>query len=252
MTAQTAHRLKAARKLTTQATRNPDLVEAAQRLRFQVFSAEYGADLGAATPGIDSDHYDAFCDHLVVMDETSNTLIATTRVLHQTMAEKAGGFYSATEFDLERLLMNEGTIAEVGRTCVHPDYRSGAVISLLWAAIADYLVTRNVDYLIGCASIGMADGGLKAWRIARKLQREHLADPAYQVTPRRALPHLTQSVHEDKPVAVPPLIKAYMRLGAKVCGEPCWDPDFRCADLLVVLAVSELAERYSRHYKVSR
>ncbi len=252
MNAQTAPKIKAERKLTTQATQDPAMIEAAQRLRYQVFSAEYGADLGATTPGIDADDYDVHCDHLVVIDESTGTLAATTRILHGSVAREAGGFYSETEFDLSRLSELDGEIAEVGRTCVHPDYRSGAIISLLWAAIAEYMMARNVDYLIGCASIGMSDGGSKAWRIARKLQREYLADPEYRVTPRKALPHLTQSDHDDRAVAVPPLIKAYMRLGAKVCGEPCWDPDFRCADLLVVLAVSNLAERYSRHYRISR
>lgn len=252
MNAQTARKLKTGRKLTTRATRDPEMVEAAQRLRYRVFSEEYGADLGANTPGIDADHYDAYCDHLVVIDESTGDLVATTRILHQAKAREAGGFYSETEFDLDQLTRLDGDIAEVGRTCVHPDYRSGAVISLLWAGIAEYLVTRDVDYLIGCASIGMSDGGSKAWRIARTLQREHLADPVYRVTPKRALPHLTQSAFEDRPVEIPPLIRAYMRLGAKVCGEPCWDPDFRCADLLVVLAVSNLADRYSRHFKVSR
>ena len=250
MQAPIARKARAARKLTTQATRDPAMVEAAQRLRYQVFSAEYGADLGAATPGMDRDRYDAYCDHLVVIDETTQTVIATTRILHQAMAAKAGGFYSQTEFDLEQLLECDGTIAEVGRTCVHPDYQNGAVLSLLWAAIAEYLVARNVDHLIGCASISMADGGVKAWRIAQQLQREYLCEPERRVIPRRAMPHLTHPDPQDRNVSIPPLIKAYMRLGAKVCGEPCWDPDFRCADLLVLLAVSELAGRYSRHFKV--
>ncbi|HAP52069.1 MAG: GNAT family N-acetyltransferase, partial [Marinobacter sp.] len=159
-----------------------------------------------------------------------------------------GGFYSAGEFDLSALERLPGTIAELGRTCVHPDYRNGATISLLWSAVAEYLVERGVDYMIGCASIGMSDGGLKAWRIARHLQTEYLADPAFLVKPLRAMPHLTHTRDSDRPVDVPALIRAYMRLGARVCGEPCWDPDFRCADLLVVLEVSKLAGRYSRHF----
>ncbi|CAN0593610.1 unnamed protein product [Ectocarpus sp. 12 AP-2014] len=110
------------------------------------------------------------------------------------------------------------------------------------------MVKHNVRYLIGCASISMADGGAKAWNIARYLQREFMADEAFRVTPLRELPHLAHPVSGDKPVDVPALIKAYMRLGARVCGAPCWDPDFRCADVLVVLEVSRLAARYSRHF----
>lgn len=246
MTTQTAKARRSARRLKTEMTRCPQRVEAAQRLRYRVFSEEYGSDLGASTPGLDADSFDAVCDHLIVTDLDSGELVATTRILHQADAE--GGFYSAGEFNLEALRAQPGTLAELGRTCVHPDYRNGATISLLWAAVADYLIERNVDYMIGCASISMSDGGLKAWRIARHLQNEYLAAPEFRVTPLRAMPHLTHARANDRPVEVPPLIRAYMRLGARVCGEPCWDPDFRCADLLVLLEVSKLAGRYSRHF----
>lgn len=248
MTTQTAKARRSARRLKTDMTRCPKQVEAAQRLRYRVFSEEYGSDLGAQTPGIDADEFDTVCDHLVVTDLDSGELVATTRILHQADTAAVGGFYSAGEFDLSALEHLPGTIAELGRTCVHPDYRNGATISLLWSAVAEYLVERGVDYMIGCASIGMSDGGLKAWRIARHLQNEYLADPAFLVKPLRAMPHLTHTRDNDRPVDVPALIRAYMRLGARVCGEPCWDPDFRCADLLVVLEVSKLAGRYSRHF----
>ncbi|MEP1214617.1 MAG: GNAT family N-acyltransferase [Marinobacter sp.] len=248
MNAQTAPLPRPVRRLKTVITQQPEVVEAAQRLRYKVFSEEYGSDLGATNPGIDADEFDRYCDHLIVTDEYTGKLVATTRVLHHNKAKEAGGFYSEGEFELSSLYQLPGPLAELGRTCVHPDYRNGATISLLWASVAEYLVSRNVDYLIGCASIGMSDGGLKAWRIARYLQREFLASEEYRVTPLRALPHLTRTLNEDRPVDVPALIKAYMRLGARVCGEPCWDPDFRCADLLVVLDVNNLASRYNRHF----
>lgn len=248
MTAQTARAPRSARRLKTDVTRCPEQIRAAQQLRYQVFSEEYGSDLGAETPGIDADAFDAACDHLVVTDTETGEMVATTRVLHQSRTRRVGGFYSAGEFDLTALEQLPGTVAELGRTCVHPDYRNGATISLLWAAVAEYLVAHGVDYLIGCASISMSDGGLKAWRIARHLQEQYLADDAFRVTPLRELPHLTHTSASDRPVDVPALIRAYMRLGARVCGEPCWDPDFRCADLLVLLEVNRLADRYSRHF----
>ncbi|WP_286222032.1 GNAT family N-acetyltransferase [Marinobacter apostichopi] len=248
MTAQTARPRRSARRLTSAITRSPDLIEAAQRLRYQVFSEEYGSDLGAEVPGLDRDSFDAVCDHLIVTDGDSGELVATTRILHQANTELVGGFYSTGEFDLSALNQLPGTAAELGRTCVHPDYRNGATIGLLWSAVAEYLMARKVDYVIGCASISMADGGLKAWRIARQLQHEYLADDEYRVFPKRKLPHLTHVIDDTRTVMIPPLIKAYMRLGAKVCGEPCWDPEFRCADLLVLLEVNNLAARYSRHF----
>lgn len=248
MTAQTARAARPARQLTTLISRDPARLEAAQRLRYEVFSREYQSDLGAEVPGLDADHLDPHCDHLLVTDATTGELVATTRVLHQNSVEQAGGFYSAGEFDLANLRHLPGQMAELGRTCVHPDYRNGATISLLWSTVAEYLMSRKVDYLIGCASIGMSDGGLKAWRITQHLQRLYLTEPHLRVTPHRALPHLTDAVSDDRSVQVPALIRAYMRLGARVCGAPCWDPEFRCADLLVMLDVKHLAARYSRHF----
>lgn len=248
MTAQTARANRPARRLTTLISRDTVHIEAAQRLRYAVFSEEYQSDLGAEVPGLDADRFDNHCDHLLVTDTASGQLVATTRVLHQSHAGAAGGFYSEGEFSLDNLRHLPGQVAELGRTCVHPDYRNGATISLLWATVAEYLMSRDVDYLIGCASIGMSDGGLKAWRITEHLQRNYLTEPHLRVTPHRALPHLTDAVSDDRPVDVPALIRAYMRLGARVCGAPCWDPEFRCADLLVMLDVKQLAGRYSRHF----
>lgn len=245
---QTAQRQpRQGRNLKTGLTRCPEQIRAAQRLRYQVFSKEYGSDLGTQTPGIDADRFDDVCDHLMVTDTDTNELVATTRILHQDARADVGGFYSAEEFDITALENLPGTMAELGRTCVHPDYRNGGTISLLWTALASWLVSRKVNYLIGCASISMADGGSRAWRIAQDLQRQHLTAPDCRVTPRRALPHLANPDNNRKE-EIPGLIRAYMRLGAKVCGEPCWDPEFRCADMLVLLEVSKLANRYSRHF----
>ena len=248
MTARTASlQPRRGRNLKTELTRCPEKVKAAQRLRYRVFSEEYDSDLGATTPGIDADCYDDVCEHLTVTDADTGELVATTRILHQDDHDAVGGFYSNGEFNLSALNQLPGTVAELGRTCVHPDYRNGGTITLLWAAVAEYLTHRNVSFLIGCASISMADGGTKAWRIARHLQRDYLCAPEYRVTPLRPLPHLAHP-EQDKIEDIPALIRAYMRLGAKVCGEPCWDPEFRCADVLVLLEVSRLAGRYSRHF----
>lgn len=247
MTAQTA-RAADSRRLLTRVTRDPAWVQRAQRLRYDVFSAEYDSDLGAEIPGLDADAFDAWCDHLMVSDSATGELVATTRILRQDQAAHTGGFYSASEFDLSQLLSGAGQVAELGRTCVHPDYRTGATIGLLWATLAAWLTEHRIDRVIGCASISMSDGGLKAWRIARHLQDRYLSSDDARVWPRRPLPHLTREDSAGRPVDIPALIRAYMRLGARVCGEPCWDPEFRCADVLVLLEVSALSARYSRHF----
>lgn len=236
------------RKLTSSVAAEPAQIVAAQRLRYQVFTSEYGADLEMDTD-IDQDRFDPWCEHFLVMDQTGD-VVATTRLLHGKVAARIGGFYSEDEFDLDRLKRNPGLFAELGRTCIRSDYRSGAALSMLWSEVAQYLVRENIDYLLGCASISMLDGGYKAWRITEQVQREHLAAEDFRVTPKRTLPHLASHRLQADTVAIPPLIRTYMRLGAEVCGEPCWDPAFRCADLLVLLDVDKLSARYARRYNL--
>ena len=167
------------RCLTVELAATPDSLRAAQALRYRVFGEECGARLHGAEQGLDQDRYDLHCEHLIVRDQRTGEVVATTRILDSERARSAGGFYSESEFQLVGLGDLRGDVMEIGRTCVHADYRNGATISLLWSAVAEYLVERGVDYMIGCASIGMSDGGLKAWRIARHLQTEYLADPAF-------------------------------------------------------------------------
>jgi putative hemolysin len=236
------------RKLTSGVAKEPAQIIAAQQLRYEVFTSEYGADMKTDT-GIDEDCFDPWCEHFVVMNQNGE-VVATTRLLHGEVAEKIGGFYSEEEFNLDRLKQNPGVFAELGRTCIRSDFRSGAALSMLWSEVARYLVQEGIDYLLGCASISMLDGGYKAWRVTQQVQQEYLASAEFRVTPKRTLPHLaSQSTQTDK-VVVPPLIRSYMRLGAEVCGDPCWDPAFRCADLLVLLNVDNLAARYARRYNL--
>jgi putative hemolysin len=236
------------RNLTSSVATKPAQIVAAQRLRHEVFTSEYGADLETGT-GIDQDRFDPWCEHFVVIDE-SGEVVATTRLLHGEVATKIGGFYSEDEFDLERLKRNPGLFAELGRTCIRSDCRSGAALSMLWSTVAQYLAQERIDYLLGCASISMLDGSYKAWRITQQLQRDHMAADDFRVTPKRILPHPASQPLKTAKVEIPPLIRTYMRLGAEVCGEPCWDPAFRCADLLVLLDVDKLAARYARRYKL--
>lgn len=240
--------LTSGRKLTSSMARTPARIESAQRLRYQVFTQEYGAELETDS-GIDQDRFDPWCEHFLVTDQ-SGEVVATTRLLHGDVAARIGGFYSEDEFDMARLKCNQGLFAELGRTCIRGDFRSGAALSMLWSAVAQYLVAERIDYLLGCASISMLDGGYKAWRISQQVQQDHMAADAFRVTPKRTLPHLANQTLKSAKVEIPPLIRTYMRLGAEVCGEPCWDPAFRCADLLVLLDVDKLSARYARRYRL--
>ena len=136
-------------------------------------------------------------------------------------------------------------MVEIGRSCVHPDYRTGATIALLWSGLAKYMLDHGHDYLIGCASISMADGGHAAASIYRSLV-DHLSPIELRVFPRCPLP--LEALRSDLPVDPPPLIKGYLRAGAYICGEPAWDPDFNTADLPILMPMSKISDRYSKHF----
>jgi putative hemolysin len=219
-----------------------------QRLRYRIFAEEMGARLDTPEPGLDIDAYDAYCRHIVVRDHATREVVASTRVLLDTDARRAGGFYSQSEFDIERLLNASGRILEIGRTCVHPDYRSGAAISLLWSGLARCIDIRQYQYLIGCASVPMGANGATASAAYELLKEKYLLPEASRVTPKLPLPEqLVSDAKQPKP-SLPPLLKAYIRLGARIGGEPCWDPLFDCADLFIVLSPVELQKRYAKHF----
>ncbi len=234
------------RKLRTSLARSKSEVREAQRLRWRIFADEGGAHLTSPENGFDVDPFDAHCIHILVRDLAIDQVIGTYRVLTGVASLKTGGFYSETEFDFDRLSHLRPRTAELGRSCVHPDYRSGAVIALLWGAIAEVATASACDILIGCASVSMNDGGHTAAALYERMTREHLAPPEYRVTPRTPLSLTGRD--PTRAQATPPLMKGYVRAGAWVCGAPHWDADFNTADFMMMLQMGKLADRYARHY----
>ena len=236
---------KTARFEVAFATTREEILET-QKLRYRIFAEEMGAQIDGGTEGIDHDQFDRYCRHLVVRDTLSGKVIACTRILTDDMAPNAGGFYSANEFDLTMLDSLPGRVMEIGRTCVDRDYRGGAAIATLWQGIAAYITSHGFDYLFGCASIGLEDGGASAHAILDTLRGKYLAPERQHVRPFIPLP-AADARATDKP-KMPPLLKAYVSLGAKACGEAYWDRDFNCADVFMLLNVSDLNPRYARHF----
>ena len=220
-------------------------IQAAKRLRYQIFAGELGARLPSRIPGIDHDIFDPYCEHLVVRDENSGEVVGTYRILSPEKARQIGCYYSEQEFDLTRLMHLRPRMVEIGRSCVHADYRTGATITMLWAGLAQYMLENGHDYLIGCASISMADGGRAAASLFERLG-DHMSPIEYRVFPRCPLP--LDALRNDLPAELPPLIKGYLRAGAYICGEPAWDPDFNTADLPILMPMSRLDTRYARHF----
>lgn len=221
-------------------------VRAAQRLRHRVFVRELGARLPVGEPGIEGDRYDHYCQHLLVRDENNGRMVGCCRILTDSQSVRTGGFCSRTEFDLTRILALPGRIMEVGRTCVHPDYRQGAVLGLLWSGLVRYMMLHRFDYLIGCASIPLHSGPGQAVAVWHNLSELHRAPPGVRVFPLTPVPTLPRPA--AGPVSgLPPLLRASLRLGAQVCGEPAWEPAFNVADLFLLLSLDNLNMRYARH-----
>lgn len=229
---------------------NPEEIIAAQRLRHLVFAEGMGAVLPGDTPGLDTDHFDPYCDHLVVRDDRTGETVGTYRMLPPARAAEAGRLYADGEFDLRDFAPLRDALVETGRSCVHPDHRSGAVINLMWAGIARYLHLMDKRWLIGCASVGAHDGGVTAAQVWSLVKEGHLSPPRMRATPLRPyqLPDIDPPSRRDALAATPPLLRGYLRLGAWVCGAPADDPDFRVADFLVLLSVDRVDPRYMRHY----
>jgi putative hemolysin len=236
-----------------------DEVRAAQRLRFAVFAGEMGAQLApeAMAAGLDIDRFDACCEHLLVwaVDRDAGTarqLVGTYRVLTPAGARAAGGLYADQEFDLTPLDGLRERMVELGRACVRPGWRSGGVILALWSALGQFMVRHRLETMVGCASVGLADGGRFATALWQGVRATHLARPEWQVAPRCPL-RLTDDA-ALAPIAqraMPPLIKGYLRGGARVLGPPSWDASFNTADLPIMMRMEELSARYRAQFLVA-
>ena len=224
---------------------------AAQRLRYQVFAEECGADTPGPT-GLDREEFDDRCDHLIVWHHDgfgTPRAVATYRLFppHSNDATPRGaGLYADRKFGLmplERLL---DAAVEVGRGCVHAEHRTGTVVSLLWGGVARYMHLTGYRYLLGCASLDISDGGGNAAAFWDLALRRHLAPAERRCRPRE--PIAIGGLPRAERPTVPPLLRGYLRLGAKVCGPPTYDEMFGTADFLMLLDLRDADRRYLRRF----
>jgi putative hemolysin len=218
----------------TRLARSTEDVCAAQSLRFQVFNLELneGLEQSYAT-GLDEDPFDAVCDHLIVEHLPSATIVGTYRLQTGRNAAAHRGYYCAQEFEFEVFEPFRAEMIELGRACVHPQHRNLVVLGLLWKGIADYARQHSGRYLFGCSSITSQDPAVGASAYA-DLCRRHLAQPQWRTNPLAAYDcSLNQLAAET--VKIPKLLRAYLTLGAKVCGPPALDRQFKTIDFLTLL-----------------
>jgi putative hemolysin len=225
---------------------NSGEIKEAQRLRYKVFAEEMGANLAASYEGLDVDEFDAYCDHLLIRDQETLKVVGTYRVLPPHKAQEIGRLYSDSEFDLTRLNHLRPKMVELGRSCVHADYRSGAVIMALWSGLAQYMQKHEYEIMLGCASIPMSDGGHFAASLYNSLSNDQMAPVENHAFPKLPLP--LDKLNGGLQVDLPPLIKGYLKIGAKICSAPAWDPDFNTADLLTMMRLSDINPRYAKHF----
>lgn len=209
------------------------------RLRFLVFNLELNEGSEAAyETGEDRDAFDAFCDHLLVEDVPTGKIVGTYRMQSGMRAAEALGYYSACEFDFAPYEPLRASILELGRACVHREHRSLEVLTLLWRGIARYAQARKLRYLVGCCSVTTQEPRVGA-TMYRNLT-DYLAGPEFLT---RATPECAMSmdeVLEEKP-KLPKLLRAYLAVGAKICGPPAIDREFRTIDFLTLLDLEELS-----------
>lgn len=247
-------------KITVRLTQSLDEVEAAQRLRYQVFYEEYKAvaDAKTAQSKMDVDDYDAVTDHLVVLDETlpqgPEQIVGTYRLLRREVAEKFGKFYTSDEYNIDPLLKSGAVLLELGRSCVLPPYRTRPVLQKLWQGIAHYVAEHNIGLMFGCASLH----GTNVEELSPQLSylyHYHLAAP--DLCP-RAIPSryvdMNRMRKEDIDakkvfISMPPLIKGYMRLGASIGDGAVIDHQFNTTDVCIVMPTHLVTEKYLKHYQ---
>lgn len=235
-------------KISVEWAKNLDQVRAAQRLRYQVFTEDMGAKFPKACGSYDIDLFDDFCEHLIVKDLETEEVIGTYRLLTPAQAERVGSTYFETEFDMTRLRGLRKRMVELGRSCVHPEHRHGGVIMALWGELFKFMKRNNLDTMIGSASIPMLKHDLNmevAAQVWSYVKSRHMASIDFHVRARSPLQ--LQCVPTDSDIELPSLIKAYLRLGAKVIGSPAWDPNFNTVDLPMMMRVADLKPKYHKH-----
>ena len=224
----------------------PADIEAAQRLRFEVFNLELNEGLDAAyLSGLDADRFDECCDHLLVEEARSGLVVGTYRLQTGQLAAANHGYYSAQEFDFSPFEPIRCETVELGRACVHKDHRKLNVLNLLWRGIARYATERKARYLIGCSSLTTQDAALGA-AMYEALQGEHLVEERFRTEPVGEYRFDTTAGADRVPV--PKLLRAYLSIGAKICGRPALDREFKTIDFLTLLDLRALPDAVRNHF----
>ncbi len=223
--------------------RTPEDVEAAQRLRYEVFNRELGEGLAESEAAeLDRDRFDAQCEHLLVENSETGDVVGTYRLQTLGSARRGHGFYTDGEFDLSGWpteVMDQAT--EIGRACVAREHRRGPVLLLLWQGLAAYALHHRKRYFFGCSSLTSQDPAEAARALEWLKQRGHWTD-GLPAEPRAGFDCGEADLATDgwEDVRLPTLFRTYLRYGAQICGRPAIDREFGTIDFLTLLDLQRL------------
>jgi putative hemolysin len=216
------------------------------RLRFVVFNLELNEGLESAyASGFDTDQYDEVCDHLIVEDRTTGSIVGTYRMQLGDVAGRNFGYYSEQEFDFTPYEAMRSQIVELGRACIHRDHRSPEVLHLLWRGLARYSLANGARYMMGCCSLCSQDSEMG--HSVHASLKNCMAEPELLTVATKPyqLPAQTGELQEMR---APKLLRAYLAIGAKICSAPAIDRDFRTIDFLTLLDLHTLHPRVAARF----
>ena len=218
-----------------------DLIDC-QRLRYLVFNCELGEGLdSSARIGLDRDRYDFICDHLMVRDTTSGKLVGTYRMQSGFRAKGNLGYYSEQFFDFTPYEGIRAEVLELGRACVHTEYRNSAVLHMLWKGIARYAMSCGARYLLGCSSV-TSQNESEGVALYEQLREKYLIAPSLRTKPRAEFACRAGNVAALAPTT-PRLFRAYLDVSARLCGPPAIDREFKTIDFLTLIDLRQIPDR---------
>jgi putative hemolysin len=228
--------------------RTAEEIDAALRLRFEVFNLELNEGLQSSyLTERDQDEFDQTCHHLIVVEKATNNVVGTYRLRTVEMAQKALGFYTETEFNLDLLPRDVlSKSVEIGRACIDRNHRNTRTLFLLWKGLAMYMTFMRKRYMFGCCSL-MSQDCTEGKRALRQLQRDGHVHESFKVEPRPEYACRENDFHSpdtNDELELPRLFGTYLRIGAKVCGEPVIDRQFKTIDFFVIFDKETIDEKY--------
>ena len=227
-------------------TKDLKTIEEVQRFRFKIFKDEFSTVFPDANQDMDTDEFDHVCDHLIVRQSIDHRIVGTYRLITPKAAQKIGSMYCDSLFDLSPINDLRESIIEIDRSCIDKQFRNGYTILLLWTEIYKFVKHSNYQYIMGCSSISLSDGGLLASKVHQQLIEMNRISDKVKIKAKHPVQLLNSSTCDD--VSIPAILKGYLNVGASICSEPGIDPLFNTADYLTILKMTDMNPKYIKRF----